>query len=419
MRNGEAGFEADVGVKLYNLLITTIGGKGDDVGANKGANGTVVNLTPQNVINGRAPLAAQGQLPAGCAGSYAIAKNPNSWFSLTGTIPGGSPVASARIFVQYVGTCDPLAAESTTAPSPTVVETASRAVAETIVPGATVTSTVEELATSTLPTSSVYTTEDVYTTPSTSTVDTTEISVTTPLTSTIQEKTTVTTDSDYSRTPVATVYKTQWVTAEPPTSTIKATQTVSTGGYANCLTYRIVYPSVCCPSRFMSLSSVQQQQAQRRTTVLTTSTRTVEAEASLTTVTPLRTLEAPTPLSASTHIVYFEAPTPLATSTSTRFVAPRRPLASLQALLNPTTTLTLTSTSALATPLATQTVTETVQGTACAETTVKPLTRCFFGANGAGDLQLQARQRALLDQYRAESGRPVTVDCGAGAVFTY
>ncbi|BGP51028.1 hypothetical protein JCM10450v2_006954 [Rhodotorula kratochvilovae] len=569
MRNGEAGFEADPGVKLYNLQISTVGGKGDDVGDNKGANGAAINLKAQGVINGRvlpSPLKAsfllnitdgqeldpaspsvpgvdygrgggysavadadcvagrsslqfttgddcrwsvanggggaskdykgyslqsssagappykdaQGRYSggggaggllggaaaigpefpgadavsaSGCAGTYGLANNPNTWFSLTGSIPGASPTSSAYLFLQYVGTCELLVSEGATLPSVTVIETLSRSVDETVVPGATVTSTIDELTTATPSTSSLYTTQDVYTTPPTSTIDVTETSVTTPLTSTIAKQTTVTTETANTRTPVATAYKTEWVTSEPPTSTLTAVQTVSTG-YADCTTYRIFYPSKCCPSRFMTLSSLAQR-PQRRTvhlqartltdtstifegettttvtvdytqtltapdeTVLTTSTRIVEAETPVTTVTSVHTLEAPTPLSTSTHIFYSEAPTPLATSISTRFVAPRRPFASVQALLNPTTTLTVTSTSELSTPLATTTVTEEVQGTACAETLVRPFTRCFFDVNGAGDLQLQARQRALLDDYRTRSGRAVVVDCGAGGAFSY
>ncbi|BGP51038.1 hypothetical protein JCM10450v2_006964 [Rhodotorula kratochvilovae] len=388
----------------------------------------------------------------GCGGTWGLASNPNGAFYYTGTVTSSGPPPSASLFVQFPG-CEPLVAELATAPSLTVIETSSRSVDETIVPGATVTSTIEEVTSVTPSTSSLYTTQDVYTTPPTSTIDVTETIVTSPLTSTVVMQTTVTTETANTRTPVATAYKTEWVTREPPTSTLTAVQTVSTG-YADCTTYRIVYPSKCCPSRFMTLSSLSQQ-PQRRTvhlqartltdtstifegettttvtvdytqtltapdeTALSTSTRIVEAETPLTTVTSVRTLEAPTPLSTSMHIVYSEAPTPLVTSVSTRFVAPRRPFASVQALLNPTTTHTVTSTSELSTPLATRTVTEEVQGTACAETVVKPFTRCFFDVNGAGDLQLQARQRALLDEYRTLSGRAVTVDCGAGGTFSY
>ncbi|BGP51056.1 hypothetical protein JCM10450v2_006982 [Rhodotorula kratochvilovae] len=392
--------------------------------------------------------------PPGCGGTSGLTNmnNPNRFYLYSSTVEYTGRPAFASLTFQYTA-CQPLVAETAITPSLTVVTTSSRSFDETVVPGATVTSTIDELTTATPSTSSLYTTQDVYTTPLTSTVDVTETSVTIPLTATIVKQTTVTTETANTRTPVATAYKTEWVTNEPPTSTLTATQTVSTG-YADCTTYRIVYPSKCCPSRFMTLSSLAQQPHRRtvhlqaRTltdtstifkgettttvtvdyiqtltapdeTVLTTSTRIVEAETPLTTITSVRTLEAPTPLSTSTHIVYSEAPTPLVTSVSTRFVAPRRPFASVQALLNPTTTVTVTSTSELSTPLATTTVTEEVQGTACAETVVKPFTRCFFDVNGAGDLQLQARQRALLDEYRRLSGRAVTVDCGAGGVFSY
>ncbi|BGP42867.1 hypothetical protein JCM10449v2_006879 [Rhodotorula kratochvilovae] len=581
LRTGDAGFEVDAGIRLYNFRTTVVGGKGEDVGAHKGGSGAYVTLqmpgaplpfplkasillniadgqevdlaspsipgiaygrgggysavanadcvagrpslqftpadecrwivasggggasqdydgvalcdrqpyssTPANPLlagrqassAGAPPLQdAQGRYisggggggivgggpavapfndPAyessapGCGGTFGLLSNSYSFY-YTGTITSSGPAPLASLTFQYTA-CQPLVAETATTPSVTVTETSSRSVDETVVPGATVTSTTEDLTTATPSTSSLYTTTDVYTTPPTSIIDVTETRVTTPLTSTIAKQTTVTTETSNTRTPVATAYKTEWVASEPPTSTLTAVQTVSTG-YADCTTYRIAYPSKCCPSRFMTLSSLAQQ-PQRRTvhlqartltdtstifegettttvtvdytqtltapdeTVLTTSTRVVEAETPLTIVTSVRTLEAPTPLRTSTHIVYSEAPTPLVTSVSTRFVAPRRPFASVQALLNPTTTLTLTSTSELPTRLATTTVTEEVQGTACAETVVKPFTRCFFDVNGAGDLQLQARQRALLDEYRTLSGRAVTVDCGAGGVFPY
>ncbi|TNY18377.1 hypothetical protein DMC30DRAFT_60199 [Rhodotorula diobovata] len=396
----------------------------------------------------------------GCSGdsidqSWRI--NPPFWGGGGGEIlrefDDGTPNAYAEILAHGPIRCEPLVAVVVTVPSTTVVETTTRLVDKTTLAGATATSTVDEVTTVTPSTSSVFTTEDVFTTPSTSVVETTETSVTTPLTSTVIEKTTDTTLAAGRRTPVATRYITETLTTEPPTSVSTATQTVPTG-VADCTTYRVIYPSACCPSKFLTLTQAPEQRARRRSvhlqartltdrsfvtsgettttttvdytatvtesdvTVLTTSTEIVEASTPLTTVTESRTLEAPTPLITSTVTELGEAPTPLVTTTQTALA--RGLAASLRAVLFPTLTVSTQTTTTLETPVTTTTVTEEVQSTVCAEQLVCTYARCPNTSSAGAALKVKAAERARLDDLRAQSGgRSVTVDCGAAGVFTY
>ncbi|TNY21291.1 hypothetical protein DMC30DRAFT_446255, partial [Rhodotorula diobovata] len=239
----------------------------------------------------------------------------------------------------------------------------------------------------------------------------------------------------------------------PPTSVATATQTVPTG-FADCTTYRVVYPSTCCPSSLLTLTPAPEQRARRRSvhleprtltdnptltsgettttttidytatvtesdvTVVTTSTEVVEASTPLTAVTESRTLEAPTPLTTSTVVEYSGAPTPLVTTIQTALA--RGLATSLRAVLFPTLTVSTQTTTTLETPVTTTTVTEEVQSTVCAEQLIRAYSRCPNTGEAGAATRVKSVERARLNGLKAQSGgRSVTVDCGASGIFSY